>query len=259
MAQSHLKWVPLESVIYDYLNESEQSHNKYFRLFHIAYRAMENLGLDFFYQIKSIKLVVNANKTVTLPADYLQYTKLGVLNGLGEVVPLKYNDKLTMHKDLLPDRIASTESSNFANYYSPSSPVFFNFSDGNGYYNMYGVAQSGLYAGGFKIDIHNGVILLDAAYGYNNLILEYTASPEAAEGQDYYVPMEFREAIIAWLAWKEIQNIKGSGRRGELGSIRDRRHEYFEARRKGISQFRPFYLDQAYLNNLSNSRLTVKA
>lgn len=259
MAQQHQKWITLESCIYDYLNESEQSHNKYFRLFHVAYRVMEDLGLDFFYQVKSIKLVVNANKTVTLPPDYLSYTKLGVLNGLGEVVPLKYNDKLTTLNDLSPTRVTDTAASNFANYYSPSSPVFYNFFGSGGYYNMYGVANSGLYAGGFKIDIHNGVILLDAAFGYTNLVMEYTASPEAAEGQDYYVPMEFREAVIAWLAWKDVANIKGAGRRGELGTIRDRRHEFFEARRRGIAKFRPFYLDQAYLSHLDNARLVVKS
>lgn len=252
----HQGWITLDSIIYDYISEAELSQNKYFKLFHSAYRCLEDIGLDFFYQIKSVKLPINDNKTVTLPADFLQYTKLGVLNGNGELVPLKYNDKLTYLSDINSNRIANTSSSNFVNYYSYSSPVFFNFWNGTSYYNLYGVNVTGIYGGGFKIDPFNGVILLDPTFNWNGLVLEYTASPQ--EGQEYYVPMEFREAIISWLAWTDIRNMPIS-RRGNLGAIDRRRHEYFEARRRGHDKYRPFYLDQAYLTHLESSRYVVKS
>lgn len=255
MASQHQQWVSVDSCIYDYINEAELSQNKYFKLFHLSFRCMESLGMDFFYQIKSVKLPINANKTVTLPADFLNYNKLGVLNGAGELIPLKYNEKLTTFHDLQTTRVADTQSENFVNYYSYSSPVFFNFWNGESYYNMYGVGGSGLYGGGFKIDIHNGVILLDSSFGYDGLVLEYTASPQ--EGGEYFIPVQFRETMIAWLAWKDIANIPSS-RRGNLGDKRDRRHEYFEARRHGMAQYRPFYLDQAYLQNMDSHRLVVK-
>lgn len=255
MADSQ-SWVTLESCIYDYINEAELSQNKYFKLFHLSFRAMEDLGIDFFYQIKSVKVDVNANKTVTLPADFLNYTKVGVLNGVGELVPLRYNEKLTTYKDTNLNRAADVDSSNFVNMYSYSSPVFFNFWNGSGYYNMYGVPLNGIYGGGFKIDTHNGVILLDTSFGWNGLVLEYIASPQ--EGEDYRIPMQFREAMIAWLAWKDIANIPSS-RKGNLGDKRDRRHEYFEAKRKGVRQFRPFYLDQAYQLHLESQKMVVKS
>jgi hypothetical protein len=253
---NHQKWITLDSIIYDFISEAELSQSKYFKLFHLAYRILEDLGLDFFYQVKSVKLPINANKTVTLPADYLQYTKLGVLNGIGELVPLKYNEKLTTYKDISPNRIADTESSNFADFYSFSSPVFYNFWENGGYTNLYGVSYSGLYGGGFKIDDTNGVILLDSTFGYDGLVLEYTASPQ--EGQDYYVPVQFREAIIAWLAWKSVANVQSKSHMN-LGDKQIRRHEYFEARRLAIRKYRPFYLDQAYLNSQDASRLVVKS
>jgi len=255
MSNQHQSWITLDSIIYDYINEAELSENKYFRLFHLAFRCFESLGLDFFYQIKSVKLPINANKTVTLPADFINYNKLGVLNGLGEVVPLKYNEKLTTLADLMPNRVTQTEASNFSNYYSYSSPVFFNFWNGSSYNNLYGAGNGYIYGGGFKIDNQNGVILLDNSFGWDNLVLEYTASPQ--EGQEYCVPMAFRETIIAWLAWKNIANTTVRTHM-ELGNIDRRRHEYFEARRKGISQYHPFYLDQAYIANLETSRLVVK-
>lgn len=255
MSEQKQGWITLESCILDYMNEAELNNSKYVRLFHLAYRVMENLGIDFFYQIKTVKLQLNANKTVTLPDDFRHYNKVGILNGIGELVPLKYNEKLTTFADLKPTRVTETNSSNFANYYSFSSPIFFNFWDGTSYNNLYGLPGSYIYAGGFKIDTTNGVILFDSAFNWTNLILEYTANPEA--DQDYYIPSEFREAVIAWLAWKDIANISSS-RKGNLGDKRDRRHEYFEARRLGIRAYRPFYLDQAYIQNVEAQRLCVK-
>lgn len=252
----HQSWISLESCIYDYINRAELSQNKYFKLFHIAFSGLEDMGIDFFYQIKSVKLPINANKTVTLPADYLNYTKLGVLNGVGELIPLKYNEKLTTFADINPNRIVDTTSTNFINYYSFSSPIFYNFWNGNNYSNLYGINAIGLYGGGFKIDGQNGVILLDSSFGYQGLVLEYVASPQ--EGEEYYLPMQFRQAMINWLAWQDVINLPPT-RRGAISNVAVRRHEYFEARRLGIAQYRPFYLDQAYLAHLESSRLVVKA
>ena len=247
-------WISLESCVYDYINEAELSANKYYKLYHLAFRVMEGLGLDFFYQVKSVKLPVNANKTITLPPDYRKYTKLGVLNGVGELVPLKYNQNITSFADLQPSRVADTTASNFVNHYSFSSPIFFNYWNGSSYDNLYGVNGNGLYGGGFKIDEANGVILLDSSFGYTGLILEYVATPN--EDQQYYVPSEFRETVIAWLAWRDIANLPY--KRGSAGILGIRRHEYFEARRLGVQQYRPFYLDQAYLAHLDSSKLVVK-
>lgn len=252
---NHQSWVSLESIIYDYINESEQSNNKYFKLYHIAFRGLEHIGIDFFYRVKSVKIPMNDNFTVTLPADYQKYTKLGILNGVGELVPLQYNENLTTFSDLLPNRITDTTSENFVNLYSYSSPVFFNYWNGDSYANLYGVNISGLYGGGFKIDEANGVILLDSSFGYTGLVLEYVASPNP--DQEYKVPVQFREAIVAWLAWRDIANLPP--RRGSSGVIGMRRHEYFEALRLGHRQFRPFYLDQAYLENLETSKLVVRS
>lgn len=248
-------WITLDSVIHDYINEAELSENKYFKLYHLAFRAMESLGLDFFYQVKSVKVPVNANKTVTLPDDFQQYTKLGILNANGELVPLKYNTNLTNFNDLHSNRLSGLMSVG-GDYYSPSSPVFFNFWNGNSYNNLYGVNTTGLYGGGFKLDLANGVILLDPSFGYNDLVLEYTASP--TEGQDYKVPVQFRETIISWLAWRDVMSVTNVRKVG-AGEKQARRHDYFEARRLGIAQYKPFYLDQAYMASQEASKLVVKS
>lgn len=250
--------IALDSVITDYLNESEQSNSKYFKLWHIAFRGMENLGLDFFYQIKSVKLPLNDNYTVTLPNDYLKWIKVGYMNNAGEVASLKFNQNLSTYGDLLSDRLAKVQGQSvILNFYSPSSPTFFNYYNVNwGYGNLYGLPATGGYEGQFNVDEVNGVILLNPMWLWSDLMLEYVSSPK--ENEEYFVPVEFREALIAWLAWKDIQNVP-SGRRGNLGDKRDRRHEYYNERRLAVARFKPFRLDQAYLNSVEATRLTVKA
>src|SRR5215469_15001262 len=93
-------YISIDDPIYGYVDEAEMSEHRYFKLFNIAIRGMEELGLDFFYTIRSVKLPVNSNKTVFLPDDFLMESKVGVLNDRGEVIVLKQNNKLTTYADL---------------------------------------------------------------------------------------------------------------------------------------------------------------
>lgn len=256
MASQYRQFITIDSIILDYLTDSEQSNSKYFKLWHLAFRGMEMLGIDFFYQVKSVKLPILSNKTVALPADYLNYQKVGVLNAAGEVIPLKYNNQLTTYADLQSDRVAKTQDNTLFDLYIASTPIFYNYWNGNVFINLYGCPSGSPFVGDFKIDNANGVILLGENFGYDYLILEYIASP--VEGEDYFIPMQFREALIAWLAWKDIQNLP-STRRGNLGDKQLRRHDFYNERRLANARYNPLYLQQAYELNLEMQRLTVKA
>lgn len=252
----HIQFVNLDTIITDYLTESEQSNHKYFKLFHLAFRGMEQLGLDFFYQVKSLKLPVLANLTVPLPADFLSYQKVGVFNSVGEVIPLKYNDKLTTFADLLPNRLDVTVDNTLFDVYVAASPIFYNYWNGDVFVNLYGCPSGAPFVGGFKVDVSNGVILLGENFGYQYIVLEYVASPAATE--NYPVPVQFREALIAWLAWKDISNM-GSKSHMSLGDKQIRRKEFYNERRLANARWNPIYLSEAYELNLDNQRMTVKA
>lgn len=249
------QYINLDTIITDYLVETEQSNHKYFKLFHLGFRGMEQLGLDFFYQIKSVKLPVLGNKTVVIPADYLNYTKCGVLNGRGEIIPLKYNNSLTTYADLLPDRIEKTQDNTLFDIYYWNTPIFYNYWNGGVFENLYGVPSGSPLVGGFKIDNDNGVILLDENFGYDYIMLEYVSSPTA--GQDYPVPVQFREALIAWLGWKD-GNARSMNSHMQLGRNRDWRHEFYNERRLANARWRPLYLEQAYELHLEATRMCVK-
>lgn len=256
MASQERNFITLDSVINDYLDEAELGINKYAKIYNIAYRGMEKLGLDFFYKIKSVKLPVDTtNFTVQLPNDYLNYTKIGVLNAKGEIIPLKFNNKMTFYADQLPNREELTQDNTLTDWYQQNVPVFYNFWDGFNFINIYGSPSGSPNVGSFNIDDSNGVILLNQSFYYDYLMIEYLSAPSA--DQQYMIPIQFREALIAWIAWRDIANLPTT-RRGSLGDKRDRERNYYNQRRLANAQFKPLYLADAYQWNLENQRMTIK-
>lgn len=255
MSAQSMAYISIDSIVNDYLEESEQSIHKYAKCWQLCFRGMEDLGIDFFYQIRSVKLPVLANKTVQLPLDFLQYTKVGVLNSSGEIIQLKFNNNLTFFGDTSPNRQAvSEDNQNNLGWYD-GSPCFYNFWYNGSYTQQYGIPSGGTWIGDFNIDVPNGVILLNEHYGYDYLMIEYVASPNP--NADYTAPVQFREALIAWLWWKDKKaiNIK----RGAVGISRDLKSTYYNERRLAQARWRPLMLDQAYQLNLDMQRLVVKA
>jgi hypothetical protein len=252
---NHQAWIKIDECINSYIDRSEQGIHKYFKLFHICFDGMNQMGLDSFYAVKSVKLPINANLTVNLPPDYLNYTKVGILNGRGEVVPLDYNNKLTTYADLLPDRLDKTQDGSLWQWYTYNNLIFYNYWDGFNFINLYGIPSGAPFVGSFKIDNKNNVILLDENFCWDYIILEYMASPQ--EGGEYYIPIQFKEAMIWFLAWQDIALLPNT-RKGGLGDKEQRRKNYFNERRRAIAQYKPLHLEEAYEWNLKNQRLVVK-
>jgi hypothetical protein len=252
----HEAWIPIDECINSYIDESEQSIHKFYKLWQLCFRLMTDLGIDFFYQIKSVKLPINPNFTVNLPSDFLKWSKVGVLNDVGEVITLKYNDKLTTYAEFSPDRLQKTQDNTLFNWYWYNTPIWYNFWTGNSFTTLYGMPSGAPFVGNFKIDNNAGVILLNENFSYQYIILEYVASPQ--DGQQYYIPIQFKEAMIAGLAWLDIRSVPSS-RRGNLGDKRDRRHEFYNQRRLAWARYRPLNIMEAYEWWLSTQRLTVKS
>ena len=252
---SGLAYISLDSIVTDFLDEAKNNQQAYLRMWNIAYRGMEKLGIDAFYKIQSVKLPINANMTVTLPADYMNWSKVGVLNSIGEIIPLNYNDNLSQYADLLPDRIEKNQddtlgTTNYGNVY------WYNYWNGYAYTNIYGVPSGSPFVGNFKVDNANGVILLNQNFQYDYLMLEYIASPQA--GNEYYVPVQFREALIAWMIWRDNISIPAKTHVAN-SNIQMRRHDFFEARRLAIASYRPIRISEAYQSSQELTRLTVRS
>lgn len=250
---NHLSYISVDSVIKDYLSEGEYSQNRYFKIFHLAFRAMDNLGIDFFYRIQSVKLPVNANFTVTIPANCINVTKVGILNNNGAIIPLWNNPNMTTYADLNPDRIQKTDDPSSL-WMEWGNNVWGNLWNGYGYSNVYGVPSGEPFVGEFKVDMDNGVILLNQRFNRDYLMVEFLASP--MEGQEYYIPIQFREAMIAWLWWKDSKAV--ATRRGQIGIMRDLKSTFYRERANAIAQFKPSTILDQYQVSQEQSRLAVK-
>jgi len=248
----HLSYVTLESIVQDYLTEGELPNHKYFKVWHLAYRGMEQLGLDAFYKIQTVKLPVNSNYTAVLPSDYVNWTKVGVLNDNGEIIPLYQNDKMTTFADLSSTRLEQTQDNTLWDW---DENNWNNYWNGQAFINIYGTPSGAPFVGSFKIDNENGVMLLDEKFKYDYVMLEYVASPQ--QGQEYYVPVQFREALIAWLWWKDKR--AANTNRGQVGLSRDAKNDFFNERRNAIARWKPTRQLERYQASQEQTRMAVKS
>jgi hypothetical protein len=255
MSNTHQQYASLDTVINLYLDRSEQSVHKYFKCWQLAFSGMEELGLDFFYQIKSLKLPVNSNLTVNLPDDYLNYSKVGVLNSQGEIIPMGYNSNLTTYADLLPNREQLTQDDTLVDLTQFNTPIWYNYWNNGVFSQLYGLPSGSPFIGTFKIDNHNGVLLLSQNYGYEYVMLEYVATPK--QGEEYYIPIQFKTALMWYIAYNDIAMMPNT-RKGSLGDKEQRRRQYFNERRLANARYRPVDLHTAHQWSMEMQRLTVK-
>lgn len=255
MSNTHQQYASLDTVINLYLDRSEQSVHKYFKCWQLAFSGMEELGLDFFYQIKSLKLPVNSNLTVNLPDDYLNYSKVGVLNNQGEIIPMGYNSNLTTYADLLPNREQLTQDDTLVDLTQFNTPIWYNYWNNGVFSQLYGLPSGSPFIGTFKIDNHNGVLLLSQNYGYEYVMLEYVATPK--QGEEYYIPIQFKTALMWYIAYNDIAMMPNT-RKGSLGDKEQRRRQYFNERRLANARYRPVDLHTAHQWSMEMQRLTVK-
>jgi hypothetical protein len=228
MAKDTAKWVGLAEVIYQYIDQARLSSADYRRLWTIGIRGVEELGMDVYSTPKTAKLVVNANKTVNLPSDYIGFSKVGVLNARGEVATLRRNPSLTAYKILQSDRLTSNTDNTTGNTYRLQDLAYVNYFDGARYVNIFGAGAILNNAGDFDVAEEEGLIYLQNDYDFDYVILEYLSSP--SDDVDYKMPIQIREAVLAFVAWKDIEHLP-LGRRASLGDKQLRRKEYYNQKR----------------------------
>lgn len=247
--------IPLKQIVFEYLDESMQSRDQYRRMFPIAMRGIIDLGLDVFFSSKTCRIDIDSNMTAKLPDDYIQYIRIGVLNSNGEIATLIRNDNLSNYVDLAYDRtsrnVDNSVSSNFGMY----QQFFYNYSFDMPIMNLFGVPGSGQPVGYYKIDTKNNVILLNNDYSYGYLILEYLSLPC---DDDFKVPVQAREALLAWMAWRDVAT-KPLSSINPAVLARERKHEYIV--QKDNARMRISTIDLSSLKDVydKNVRLVVKA
>lgn len=183
----------------DELRKSDGDRDRYWIL---SFRALTELNFDFAAQPITFRLQRQANNTVLFPPGCIAWTKIGILNNNGELSTLKINNALTSWKDLNPNRLVDlTPDITDSLPTLIQSPFYLNYFYDGVYQPLFGVGGGLIQYGDIRVDEEHRVVILQPDFKYDQILFECLYSPQ--KDGDYKVPIQLREAIIAFIKWKD--------------------------------------------------------
>lgn len=252
-------YINLEQVVKEYIGEADYTSASFLRLYQLAIRGYDDLWQDVIGKPKTRVLKVLPNNVVELPSDYINWIKVGVVNESGEVATLRMNNNLTAHAATDADRLNNIQPTAGVQVYDPVSSDFRNYYDDLSHreFNLFGTPAGTQNLGEFRVLEEEAVIILDKSFGASEIVLEYLASPYEKD-KPVFVPVQAREALLAWVAWRDIVN-KASSRRVNSGEKVMRKREYYHQRK--LARRRITATRRGQLNDTVrlNSNLVLKA
>jgi hypothetical protein len=195
------QYTPLKTIIAYLIDELDKSSGDFDRCWLLGLRCLTELTFDVSGETITVRLPLLGNKTVPFPADYLSWSKIGILNNNGEVNTLKINNSLTTFRDNNPnrlDKLTPDITDTIGN--QALVPFYSNFYYGGGCYQLFGLGNGIITYGEVKVDEKNRVFIFPPDFRFDSIILEYISSPE--KNSDYQVPTCLQEAIISFCKWK---------------------------------------------------------
>ena len=91
--------IGLKTLVAELLDAKDSGSHEFRRLYNIGVRGIREFNTDVVGTFVTKLLDVNANKTVTLPDDFISFSKAGVINEKGEIVTLRLNNQLSNFND----------------------------------------------------------------------------------------------------------------------------------------------------------------
>ena len=250
----------------------------------LALRGIREFGFDISKKVKSIKRSIASNNTVTLPEDYVDLTKLGVVGSggliyiLGENKNINYSRRLEVSSDDSdgtrtdtfdgsPLNIAANQVSDLVDDKTSTSTtqdengnpndgdfdfyVFQNYLYQGGEGRLYG-AGGGYARGYYRLNLDQNRIELELNSNESEVVLEYVAD-EARSG-DPEVHAYLEEALRCYIYYKIIER-KSNVPANEKARAKA---EYYNERRKANSRMSNFTKDEALRTIRKNFRQSPK-
>ncbi len=222
-----------------------------------ALRGIREIGFDLGKKIKSKKLTIDpSNDTVPLPDDFVDFSKLGIVDEDGIIRPMVMNNNINYSSvegssttdsaagplDIEANLVKNVSASKTATGSTPNNPddsfVFDNytFSGGTGRLYGFGGAQS---AGHYRINLADNRIEVELHTTATEVVMEYVA--DEARSTDPEVHVYAEEALRSFIYYKLIER-KSSVPANEKARARS---EYYNERRKANSRLSHFTKDEA--------------
>ena len=220
----------------------------------IALRGIREMGFDLSKRIRSLKLSVGSNNTATLPDDYVDWSKIGVVGEdglvyvLGENKNLNYSQKYSTSNgntydsdgDGLLDREDSKTSTSSGSPAQDSgitdgmeSFIFRNYLYNDDEGGLYGIG-GGQYYGEFRINLDQNRVEIKNNSDISEIVMEYVA--DEARSADPKIHIYLEEALRAYIYYKLIERKTAVPQMEKTRA----RAEYYNERRKANSRMKSF-------------------
>jgi|TARA_R100000030_G_scaffold79606_1_gene62489 hypothetical protein len=241
----------------------------------IALRGIREFGFDVTNRVRSLKLSVESNNTVTLPDDYVDLIKLGVVTD-GIVYVLGENKNLNMSMAVVTGSDAgegdsqlgplNIEANEIADRDRSVADTAGTSGDGDKDYDYY-VFQNYLYQGGlgrlygaggghlrgeYRIDLDQNRIEMSTEDAISEVVLEYVA--DEARNTFPVIHVYAEEALRCYLYYKLIER-KSTVPAGEKARARA---EYYNERRKAKGRMSNFTKTEALKTIRQNFKQSPK-
>ena len=196
----------------------------------LALRGIRDLGFDIMKRIKAANLNVSATNTVTLPADYVDLLKIGIVGGDGLVYVFgenKNKNLLANNAGDLPDYLLGYSDFIYRNFVNSTT-------DGR----LYGYG-GGHYSGEYRINLGENRIELTLGTGTDTVYIEYIADEALAENPSVHVYAE--QAIRAYIYYHLVE------RKSNVPAVEKARarQEYYNERRLANARLKSFSKEEA--------------
>lgn len=287
VSSAGMNYVPLRQIVDDYIitleTDDYANSSSDVAIRNISLRGIREFGFDITSRIKSLKLDINqGNNTVTLPDDFVDLLKVGVVGSDGVLRVLGQNTNLNQSRriaqvdtdadgvvdsdttsksdseggplDITNNLILNREDSKSAATPTSStsdSYVFENylFEGGNG--RVYGLG-GGASQGEYRLNLDQNRLEMSTASGLNEVILEYIS--DEARSTNPVVHVYAEEALRCYIYYKLCER-KSNVPANEKARARS---EYYNERRKAKARMSNFSKAEALKTIRKNFKLSPK-
>jgi len=228
----------------------------------VALRGIREFGFDVSARVKSLKDTIGSNNTLTLPSDYVDIVKVGIVGGDGVVYVLNqnkninYSRKVSVNPTTTDDKdgpmyLSQNEVENReddktstagAAVLSGDDPfesyVFRNYIYENTLGGLYGIG-GGHGMGEYRINLDQNRLELDTSSDISEVVIEYIA--DEARSSNPLIHVYAEEALRAYMYYKMCERKSTVPANEKMRA----RSEYYNERRKAKARLGNFTREEA--------------
>ena len=228
----------------------------------VALRGIREFGFDVSARVKSLKDTIGSNNTLTLPSDYVDIVKVGIVGGDGVVYVLNQNKNINYSRKAAADQttiddkggpmyLSQNEVENReddktstagAAVLSGDDPfesyVFRNYIYENTLGGLYGIG-GGHGMGEYRINLDQNRLELDTSSDISEVVIEYIA--DEARSSNPLIHVYAEEALRAYMYYKMCERKSTVPANEKMRA----RSEYYNERRKAKARLGNFTREEA--------------